>query len=35
MNESHAAMVWMVFGIFIVLGFIAVYLTPLAQAFGV
>jgi hypothetical protein len=34
MNESHAALMWSVFGVCILLGFIAVYLTPLAHAFG-
>jgi hypothetical protein len=34
MNENHAAVVWLVFGLCAVAGIIAVYLTPLARAFG-
>jgi len=35
MNEYHAAMTWCIFGVCILLGLVAVYLTPLAHAFGV
>jgi hypothetical protein len=34
MNENHAAVLWAIFGLCVVVGLIAVYLTPLAQAFG-
>jgi hypothetical protein len=34
MNETHAAVIWLVFGLVVIAGFIAVYLTPLAHAFG-
>jgi hypothetical protein len=34
MNEDHAAVLWMIFGLCVIFGFIAVYLTPLARAFG-
>jgi hypothetical protein len=34
MNENHAAVMWLIFGLCVVAGLIAVYLTPLAQAFG-
>jgi len=34
MNENHAALVWLIFGLCLIFGIVAVYLTPLASAFG-
>jgi hypothetical protein len=34
MDETHAALMWLVFGVCVVAGFAIVYLTPLAKAFG-
>jgi hypothetical protein len=34
MDETHAAVMWLVFGVLTILGFVAVYLTPLASALG-
>jgi hypothetical protein len=34
MDESHAAVLWVVFGLVMLLGVVAVYLTPLVHAFG-
>jgi hypothetical protein len=34
MNEQNAAIVWLIFGLCVVAAIVAVYLTPLARAFG-
>jgi hypothetical protein len=35
MDEKGAAVLWLVFGVCVIIGFIAVYLTPLTRAFGI
>jgi len=34
MNETTAAVMWLIFGLCVVVAIVAVYLTPLARAFG-
>ncbi|HTW96233.1 MAG TPA: hypothetical protein VMD74_02180 [Candidatus Methylomirabilis sp.] len=34
MNENGAAVVWLLFGLCVLAGLVAVYLTPLASRFG-
>jgi len=34
MNENHAAIIWLAFGLFAIAGMVALYLTPLARAFA-